>query len=83
MSGNEWIKCSDKPGGMPEESDWEPPSPFGPKRVQKPVIVATNKGRVFETIYCALGWSNVYLPGEEVTHFMYLPPLPGEEENDG
>ena len=66
-----WIKCSDEPGGMPEGAD---------------VVLATDGFQIITAFVARLdGWTQVNtwikIPG--ITHFMYLPPLPGKEENDG
>ncbi|KKK46705.1 hypothetical protein LCGC14_3162560 [marine sediment metagenome] len=73
-----WIKCSDKPGGMPRWGKW--------------VNIVFRRGDArFSSVAALNGEKTIWEDGlyheqhpvKSVTHFMYLPPLPGEEENDG
>lgn len=67
-----WIPVAER---LPEMSDFRPPSAIENPPVNRPVLVGTNKGRVFETVYTALGFANLR-SSEKVTHWQPLPDAP-------
>lgn len=68
-----WISVDER---LPAMSEARPMDPTRPPPVRTPVIVATDAGRVFQTIYSGFGWANLNFGRENVTHWMPLPEPP-------